>query len=341
MHVAAPIKAADKIIGVLTVVKAKSDQAAFVTQRRRQILESGLLIGGGLLLFVGAVFFWLFRPMRQLSEYAQSITSGNRPALPRLGLGREARALGKAIESMREELEGREYAGRYIRTLTHELKSPLSAIQGAAELLEEPMPEEQRRRFLANIRSETARAETLIQRLLRLSEVERIKTLESPESIPVSYLMDQLVEDTTALAASRNVRVQAVPPPAGSVVTGTPELLHSALLNLLENAIDFSPDGGVVNFTFTPAADPAAGGESGPAFVITDHGPGIPDYAEARLFERFYSLKQAQTGRRGTGLGLCFVREAALLHGAEVSLANRPADEGSGAVAILRFPVRA
>ena len=148
-----------------------------------------------------------------------------------------------------------------------------------------------------------------------------------------------MVQDTAALAASRNVRVHAVPPPAGSEVTGTPELLHSALLNLLENAIDFSPGGGVVDFTFTPAADPATGAVSGPAFAITDHGPGIPDYAQARLFERFYSLKHRQTGRRGTGLGLCFVREAALLHGAVVSLTNRPAGEGSGAVAMLRFPV--
>jgi two-component system sensor histidine kinase CreC len=265
--------------------------------------------------------------MRQLSDYAHRITSGQRPPLPRLGHGKEARTLGRAIESMREELEGREYAGQYIRTLTHELKSPLAAIQGAAELLEEPMPDEQRRRFLTNIRSETKRAARLIRRLLRLSEVERQKTIESPQPVPVGDLISRLATDAAALAASRQVALNVTPPVIPLTLTGTPELLHSALLNLLENAIDFSSPGQSVDFTFTTDPDPV--------FIITDSGPGIPDYAQPRLFERFYSLKQSQTGHRGTGLGLCFVREVALLHHAEVTLQNR---KGPGAEARLSFP---
>jgi two-component system sensor histidine kinase CreC len=327
IHVAAPIMAGEKIVGVLTVVKSKADQAPLVKEQRRRIMQSGLLIGGGLLLFVGAVFFWLFRPMRQLSEYAESISAGKRRSLPRLGHGKEARTLGNAIEKMREELEGREYAGQYIRTLTHELKSPLSAIQGAAELLQETMPEEQRQRFLANIRSETERAERLIRRLLRLSEVERLKSLESRQEISVKSLMQQLQEDAFALADSRAVSLNVILPATAAVISGTAELLRSALLNLLENAIDFSPSGSTVDFTF----------ESGATFTIKDHGPGIPDYAQSHLFERFYSLKHAQTNRRGTGLGLCFVREVAMLHGAEVRLENRPPEEGTGAVATFQF----
>ena len=327
IHVAAPIHAADKIVGVLTVIKRKADQDPLVKEQRRKIMQSGLLIGGGLLLFVGAVFFWLFRPMRQLSEYAHKISSGQRPALPRLGHGKEARTLGAAMEQMREQLEGREYAGHYIRTLTHELKSPLSAIQGAAELLEETMPEEQRQRFLANIRTETERAERLIRRLLRLSEVERLKSLETRQEIDVKELMTQLQQDATALAASRNVTLNVTFPDTPSTIHGTTELLRSALLNLLENAIDFSPAGGNVDFTFVPES----------TFNIADHGPGIPEYAKPHLFERFYSLKHAQTQRRGTGLGLCFVREVATLHGGEVSLENRPPSEGPGAVATLRL----
>ncbi len=327
MHVAAPIMSGDKIVGVLTVVKSKADQAPLVNEQRRRILQSGLLIGGGLLLFVGAVFFWLFRPMRQLAEYAENISSGKRRSLPRLGHGKEARSLGKAMEKMREELEGREYAGHYIRTLTHELKSPLSAIQGAAELLQETMPEEQRQRFLNNIRSETERAERLIRRLLRLSEVERLKSLESRQEISVIALMEQLKQDATALAASREVTLNIRVPNHAAVISGTAELLRSALLNLLENAIDFSPPGGTVEFSF----------DAGATFTIKDHGPGIPDYAQPHLFERFYSLKHAQTNRRGTGLGLCFVREVASLHGAEVRLENRPAAEGTGAVATFQL----
>ena len=334
MHVAAPVRDGEKIVGSLTVVKRKSDQAPFLEARRQRILQSGLLIGGGLLLFVGAVFFWLFRPMRQLSEYAHAVASGQRPVLPRLGHGKEARTLGRAMASMREKLEGREYAGQYIRTLTHELKSPLAAIQGAAELLEEPMPEEQRHRFLTNIRSESSRAEGLIRRLLRLSEVERMTGLARSEVIPVAPLMERLMAEAGALAAGRQVSLSLLSPASEVTVSGMVELLHSALFNLLENAIDFSLAGGVVEFRFD------SGPDKEPAFVIADHGPGIPDYAVGRLFERFYSLKQSQTGMRGTGLGLCFVQEVAQLHGAVVHLENRLPGEGIGAVARFAFPVR-
>lgn len=337
MHVAAPIHADGKIVGVVTVVKAKSDQKAFVAAQRRRIFQSCAMIAAGLLLFVGAVFFWLFHPMRRLSEYARNITSGKRPPLPALGLGREARTLGRAIESMREELEGREYADRYIRTLTHELKSPLSAIQGAAELLEEPMPEEQRRRFLTNIRNETERAGKLIRRLLRLSEVERQKTLEAPIAVDLGMLMRRAAGDVEALASSRKLTLTLQCPDETAAVTGTEELLHSALLNLLENAIDFSPPGGVVEFCYQAPATPA----HGPAITITDQGPGIPDYARERLFERFYSLKHVATGRRGTGLGLCFVKEVALLHQAEITLTSPAGPPGFGTRATLTFPQRA
>ncbi|MDB6071363.1 MAG: Two-component system sensor histidine kinase CreC [Verrucomicrobiales bacterium] len=332
MHVAAPIRSGGKVSGVVTVVKAKSDQKAFVAAQRERIIQSCFMIAAGLLLFVGAVFFWLFHPMRLLSEYARSITSGKRPPLPGLGLGREARTLGRAIESMREELEGREYAGRYIRTLTHELKSPLSAIQGAAELLEEPMPEEQRRRFLTNIRNETERAGKLIRRLLRLSEVERQKTLEAPSAVDLAALMRRAAGDVEALAASRRICLSIHCPDETVFVTGTGELLHSALLNLLENAIDFSPPGGVVDFSYQAPAGP----RTGPSVSITDQGPGIPDYAKPRLFERFYSLKHATTGRRGTGLGLCFVKEVALLHHAEITLTSP--GPANGTRALLTFP---
>ena len=325
LHIGAPIYQGEKIIGALSVVKGKSDQAAFLSSRRSKILTSGLLIGGGLLLLVGAVFFWLFRPMRLLADYAQKITSGSRPSLPHLGLGREARILGDAIESMREKLEGREYAGQYVRTLTHELKSPLAAIQGASELLMEPMPEEQRAKFLGNIRLEAERAERMIRRLLRLSEVERMKSLQTTREVSAGELMKAVAAEAQPLTSNRNITLQVIAPETEIMLSGSPELLHSALINLVENAIDFSPVGGRIEFRFVAPNQ----------FQVTDEGPGIPEYAKPRLFERFYSLKQSQVGRRGTGLGLCFVKEVANLHGGDVTLENRADQPVTGAVATL------
>jgi two-component system sensor histidine kinase CreC len=113
-------------------------------------------------------------------------------------------------------------------------------------------------------------------------------------------------------------------------VLGEQALLHRALLNLLENAVDFSPPGSSVEVTLeTNPKDQAV-------ISIRDRGPGLPDYAQPRLFERFYSLKHQLTGRKGTGLGLCFVKEATELHHGRVTLSNHP---NGGAIAVLILPL--
>ena len=78
-----------------------------------------------------------------------------------------------AYQEMRDALAGRQYVTEYVQTLTHEIKSPLSAIRGAADLLQEPMPEEDRRRFVVNILREAARTQELVDRLLELAALER------------------------------------------------------------------------------------------------------------------------------------------------------------------------
>ena len=91
--------------------------------------------------------------------------------------------LGRAFEEMRVALEGKQYVENYVQTLTHEMKSPLAAIQGAAELLGEEMPAERRSRFLANIESETGRLQQLIEKLLLLTSIENRRELQKAEEI--------------------------------------------------------------------------------------------------------------------------------------------------------------
>lgn len=331
LHIAAAIHDGDEVIGVLTVRKPKLDQWELLERRRLRIIFSSGLIALGILLFCAAVLFWVLRPLRRLTDYALKVSAGKRPPLPALGGGMEVGTLGAAIETMREELEGRDYATGYVQTLTHELKSPLAAIRAAAELLQEPaMPEADRQRFLANLQAESDRAERLLRQMLRLSEVERKKALQQHERLDWTSLIANAVAESAAQAGPRQVTLDwdAAAAPACHV-TGERALLHRAVLNLLENAIDFSPAGSAVSIRLQREAEQAV-------LTIRDHGPGLPDYALPRLFERFYSLKHQLTGRKGTGLGLCFVKEAAELHGGAVSLENHA--EG-GAVASLRLPV--
>ncbi len=331
LHIAAPIHDGDEVIGALVVRKPKLDQWEILERRRLRIILSSGLIAIGILSFCAAVLFWVLRPLRRLTDYTRQVSAGKRPPLPELGGGMEVGTLGAAIETMREELEGRDYATSYVQTLTHELKSPLAAIRGTAELLQEPgMAEPDRQRFLTNLQTESDRAERLLRQLLRLSEVERRKTLQQREKINLATLVSDAVDESGAHASPRGVRFdwdESEAPTA--IITGERALLHRALQNLLENAVDFSPSGGVVTLRLSRHEKQAV-------LTIRDQGPGLPDYALPRLFERFYSLKHQLTGRKGTGLGLCFVKETAELHQGSVSLENHPA---GGALATFELPL--
>jgi two-component system, OmpR family, sensor histidine kinase CreC len=146
LYVAAPIVAHGTTIGVLTVGKPTTNVNAFIAQAQRKVYFSGL-VSGLMILVVGLlVSEMVTRPIRRLTDYATAIRDGKRLALPQLGSS-EVATLGNAFEEMRVTLEGKQYVEHYVQTLTHEIKSPVSAIQGAAELLKEEMPPERRDGF--------------------------------------------------------------------------------------------------------------------------------------------------------------------------------------------------
>ncbi len=111
-------------------------------------------------------------------------------------------------------------------------------------------------------------------------------------------------------------------------VRGDAFVLQTALNNLVQNAIDFSPENSAVSIGLKVMDDRAF-------FIVEDEGPGMPDYAVDRVFERFYSLPRPTNGKKSSGLGLCFVKEAALLHGGSAELENR--DGGKGARAVFQL----
>jgi two-component system sensor histidine kinase CreC len=317
-------------LGVVTVYKAQSEVLPIVIERRHTIWWGTGLVGAGILFLILAVFIWQYRPIGLLTDYAREIEQGKRPPMPSLGAGREVNTLAHALESMREALEGRRYAERYVQTLTHEMKSPLAAIRGAAELLMEDMPESDRDKFLGNIRAEAARADRLLNRLLELSALEGRSSLETGEPINLIHVVSRAIDQARPPADFASIGLNAHVPEGQVFVRGDAFILRSAVTNLLENAIDFSPDGSEVEISLHLEG-------SNVCIEIADRGPGIPEYAREKIYERFFSLRHhAASGRKGTGLGLTLVREAAELHGGSVSLENR---EGGGTLAVLTLPV--
>ncbi|TFH76506.1 two-component system sensor histidine kinase CreC [Pseudomonas kribbensis] len=313
MHVGAPIRDDGQIIGVVTVAKPNSSLQPYVDRTERRLLAYGAgLIALGLL-FGALLSWWLSRALHRLTGYAQAVSEGRRVEVPHYR-GGELEQLASAVEQMRTQLEGKAYVERYVHTLTHELKSPLAAIRGAAELLQSEMPLAQRQRFVGNIDSESARMQQLIERLLNLAQVEQRQGLEERVTVPLAALLDQLLQAQMARIEGRQLRVEQ----SISVdlsLTGEPFLLRQALGNLLENALDFTPPNGLLRFSAERV------GEQIEIRLFNESAP-IPDYALPRLSERFYSLPRPDSGRKSTGLGLNFVEEVVKLHGGSMRIGN-------------------
>jgi two-component system sensor histidine kinase CreC len=313
MHVAAPIMDAGKIIGVVTVAKPNSSLQPYIDRAERRLLNLGLgLIGLGLL--VGALLsWWLARSLRRLTHYAQAVSEGQRAALPHYK-GGELGQLATAVERMRTELAGKAYVERYVHTLTHELKSPLAAIRGASELLQGEMPAEQRVRFASNIERESGRLQQMIERLLNLAQVEQMQALEDEQEVALAPMVDELLLAHAARIESAGLQVrQRVP--VGVRLRCDPFLMRQALANLLENALDFTPQGGALLFELEQAGERMA-------LSLFNQGEAIPHYAIGRVSERFYSLPRPGSGRKSTGLGLNFVAEVMQLHGGALAVDN-------------------
>lgn len=318
MHVAAPVRDGDRIIGVLSIARPNETLEPYIDRSRRRILGwSWWLLGGSLL--VGVLFtWWIASSLSRLRGYANAVARGERAALPRMGRlsgNTEFTDLAQAVERMRLKLEDKAYVENYVHTLTHELKSPLAAIQGAAELLQEPLPGAERERFAGNILRQAERLRQLIDRLLGLAEVEQMRELREVEPVDLAALTRELLRAAEPRLQRKRLRV-AWPQPAGqAVVRGNRFLLVQALQNLLDNAIDFSPEGGALTLSVTP-------GDGHIEWAVRDQGPGIPAYAAEKIFDRFYSLPRADTQEKSSGLGLCFAREVSELHGGRLRVEN-------------------
>jgi two-component system sensor histidine kinase CreC len=346
LYVAAPILRNGHINGVVTIGKPARDFGFFIVEARRQLGWWFASVGGAVLLLGLVGGLWVLSPVSSLRRYARQLlgsraqsdttadpSTPNRAATSRRPASHDTAEVRDALASLSSSLEAKSYVEQYVQVLTHELKSPLSAIQGAAEILEGELATADRHRFLENIHQETRRLRELVDAILRVSSLERQEHLEQTEPCDLSELLREAARGVEIQAHAKQVTLenhctQPIP------IAGNRLLLRQALHNLLLNAVEHSPTGGTVELTqgFATRSDTPflrTPNNSSPASTphpwirVTDLGSGIPDFALARLGQKFYSLPKPDTGRKGTGLGLTLVREVARLHGATFELCNR------------------
>jgi len=174
------------------------------------------------------------------------------------------------------------------------------------------------------------RIQNMIDRMLELSIVENRESIQQTESISGKILFEEIVDAVSVVALEKQITL-SIQCDSSLTITGERFLLRQSVLNLVQNAMDFSTVGG----TIVVSAESIDGSIS---IVVIDEGSGIPEYAKDRLFERFYSLGRPDTHQRSSGIGLSFVKESIELHGGTVSVKNR--DSGVGAIAEIRIPER-
>ncbi|MFV0548159.1 MAG: two-component system sensor histidine kinase CreC [Limnobaculum xujianqingii] len=327
MYVAAPIKSSDgKIIGSLTVSKPNQTMQPVIRRsERRMEIAGGILLGIALVIGAGFVW-WINRSISRLVRYASEVADGNAPTLPKMD-SPELSSLARALESMRIKLEGKDYIEKYVHTLTHELKSPLAAIRGAAEILQEMPPKPVALRFISNIQQQNERLQLLVDRMLQQAQVEsRIRQELAP--VDLADVLHSVIAAKEAQITHRKIQLTSqIDAPVS--VRGDKLLLEQAFSNLLDNALDFTPEGGEI----------AISGEfidKHYRIIVADSGPGMPEYALDKVFDRFYSLPRPDK-EKSTGLGLSFVREVASIHQGTIRLVN---GEQGGAKAIFILPVK-
>lgn len=229
------------------------------------------------------------------------------------------------------DITEQEFAERNRREFTanvsHELKTPLQGIIGSAELIENGMVRpDDLPRFVGHIHAEAARLVTLIDDIIRLSQLDEGDAMPT-EPVDLLAVSQEAAENLHDAAAARNVTVSVTGQPA--VLPGVRRLIYEIVYNLCDNAIKYNRDGGRVDVTV--AAD--AGGSS---ITVADTGIGIAPEHQARVFERFYRVDKSRSkASGGTGLGLSIVKHAVQYHHGRIELESTP---GTGTIIRVVFP---
>ncbi|MFI0417530.1 sensor histidine kinase [Spongiactinospora sp. 9N601] len=217
----------------------------------------------------------------------------------------------------------------FVANVSHELKTPVGALSLLAETIQDAADDpEAVTRFAGRMQHEAARLNYLVQDLITLSRIQGGEPIPTPGPVPVDEVMHEAVDRCNTKAAAKDITLVAGGT-EGLRVWGDDELLVTALRNLIDNAVAYSPEHTRVVVSARPAGESVE-------ISVSDQGIGIPESAQERIFERFFRVDAARSrATGGTGLGLAIVKHVSVAHGGEVAVWSK---EGSGSTFTLRLP---
>jgi two-component system OmpR family sensor kinase len=311
-----------------------------VDQTLHRLLLVELLVAGGVLLGVIALALVVIRvglrPLEQMERVAGEIAAGDlarrvSPATPRTEVGRLGLALNGMLVRIEQAFADRraseERLRRFLSDASHELRTPLASIRGYAELFRLGATRDgaDLERAMARIESEAARMGVLVEDLLLLARLDELPRSRR-DTVDLRELAERVAADARAIAPDRLIDVRSDGP---ALVAGDPDQLHQVLANIVRNAATYTPAG-------TPIELRLQQYDAQVRVEIRDHGPGLPEGAADRVFERFWRSEPGRArGRGGAGLGLAIAQAIVQAHAGEVDARNAP---GGGALFEVRLP---
>lgn len=304
------------------VVGLNFDAAQADLNRMRRLY---LLTLTAALLLIGCGGWWVsgraLRPLKNIAHTAERVTAqGLDQRIPASQEDPEIARLISVLNGMMDRLEASfRQATRFSADASHELKTPLTVMQGELEnALQAAAPGSREQQVFTNLLEETQRLKTITRGLLLLAQADAGQLKLAPEDIDLGAMIEAMIEDARILAGDADLSFQTKLAP-GVRVQGDRILLHTALFNLLSNAVKYNETGGRVSVEMTAIAGPVT-------VTVGNTGPGIPEVEQPKLFGRFHRGDRTRGQPvEGMGLGLSLAREIARAHRGELVLSeSRP-----------------
>lgn len=326
-----PVTLEGQVVGAVSVVKPTNRIRNFISDSLWKLALPGfaaILFAAGLAYMLSA---YITRIIKDLAGRAGRVAEGESDVRLDTWTRSELGDLARAIDRMRRKLEGKAYVEETVANLSHELKTPLAAIRGAAEVLELVPVEDTpaREKFLGNIQTEVRRLDHIVENMLTLARIDSAPSADPVPTLDVATVLRSKVEAFAATAQDLGIEFEAELPDSPTRVR-IPEFHFLQLIeNLLNNAFNFTPAGGRVSLSLKVKGELAF-------LKVTDTGTGIEAEFLPKIWGRFFTTDNPRSGGRGTGLGLAIVHSIATSYRGEVSVESMP---GRGSTFRVRFPL--
>ena len=306
----------DTVMGLVMIQTAA--QTIRASYKGLLIQVAPVALGVFLLAGVGAFFLTRqnTRPLTAMAKAAGKMANGDFSARAPVNEGSsEIRELASSFNSMAEQLNALEQSRRdFVANVSHELRSPITSIQGFAQgMLDGTIPEEERTAYLNVVVDETRRLGKLINGLLNLSRMENEDVKLSITRFDVNELIRLVLISRIPVIEEKNIDVQADFEAEQCFVSADQDQIEQVLINLIDNALKFSFDGGTLTLRTWQTGKTTC-------VSVRDTGSGILPEDAPHIFERFYKADKAHTAGKGTGLGLAICRRIMEKHGQQIRL---------------------